>query len=76
MLSRAVYETDGEGVARVTAADGLSGRFDSEGGWLDGELREADPHLCLWVAGRQLPADRAGNTKDLPLSARDEESES
>lgn len=69
MLSGAVYETESEGVARVTAADGRTGRFDGEGAWIDGELREADPHLCLWVAGRQLPAGLAGNTKDLPLAS-------
>lgn len=68
-MSGAVYERDGEGVALVTTKDGISGRFDDHGTWLDGELREADPHLCLWVAGRQLPPGMAANTKDLPMEA-------
>jgi hypothetical protein len=67
MMTGAIYETISEGVARVTTPDGRSGRFDDTGKWLEGELREADPLLCLWVAGRQLPAGMAANTKDLPL---------
>jgi hypothetical protein len=23
--------------------------------WTEGEIRQADPHLCLWIAGKQLP---------------------
>ena len=68
-MTGAVYESDGEGVALVTTKDGKTGRFDDTGAWLGGELREADPLLCLWVAGRQLPEGFAANTKDLPLEA-------
>lgn len=67
MLTGAIYETDGEGVVRVTTRQGKIGRFDAHGSWIDGELREADPHLCLWVGGRQLPEGRAASFKDLPL---------
>lgn len=70
MLSGAVYESLGEGVALVTTRDGRSGRFDANGNWLEGEVREADPNLCLWVAGRQLPAGMAANTKDLPMGSQ------
>ena len=72
MLTGAVYDCEEDGVARVTTPDGRTGRFDDTGRWLDGELREADPHLCLWVAGRQLPLGMRANTKDLPLEAQDE----
>ena len=76
MLTGAVYESKGDGVATVTTKDGRAGRFDPYGNWIDGEVREADPHLCLWVAGKQLPPGRAANTKDLPLDAQqDTESE-
>ena len=69
MLTGAIYETESPGVVLVTTPEGLSGRFDARGVWIDGELREADPHLCLWVGGRQLPADRAVSFRDLPLGA-------
>ncbi len=73
-MTGAVYESEGEveGVALVTARDGTTGRFDDSGRWLSGELKEADPHLCLWVAGRQLPLGMKANTKDLPLEAQDQ----
>lgn len=69
MLSGAIYETEAPGIARVTTPDGATGRFDADGAWIDGDLREADPHMCLWVAGRQLPAGQARSFKDLPLAA-------
>ncbi len=50
-FTRALYERDGDGAIRVTRPDGTWGRFTGEGRWLEGELREADPHLCGWVAG-------------------------
>ena len=73
MLSGAIYESAGDGVALVTRRDGSSGRFDANGNWLEGEVREADPHLCQWVAGRQLPAGMAANTKDLPMNVQGKE---
>ena len=75
-MTGAIYESEGERIALVTMPDGRSGRFDDTGRWLSGELKEADPHLCLWVAGRQLPAGMKANTKDLPLEARKKESAS
>jgi hypothetical protein len=68
ILSGAIYESQGEGVVLVTTRDGRTGRFDGKGNWIDGEIYDADPHLCLWVGGRQLPASHAVNTKDLPLA--------
>jgi hypothetical protein len=54
-LSRAMYEVDGDGNVVVTALDGTSGVFTSEGVWLRGELRECDPNLAGWLAGPQIP---------------------
>jgi hypothetical protein len=53
-LSGALYDLIDDGIIEVSK-DGLAGRFTSNGVWLDGEIRQADPHLCLWIAGRQLP---------------------
>jgi hypothetical protein len=48
----ALYERDGETV-KVTLGD-RTGWFTSDGRWLSGELREADPHLCGWVGGPRM----------------------
>ncbi len=50
-FTSALHERDGEGNVLVTATDGTWGRFTKQGRWLEGDLREADPHLCGWVAG-------------------------
>ena len=42
--------------------------FDHDGNWVSGELREADPNLCGWLAGPQLPPSVALLPKDLPTS--------
>jgi len=53
-LSGAMYDLTEDGTIRVDK-NGVSGFFSPQGVWLHGELRQADPHLCLWIAGRQLP---------------------
>jgi hypothetical protein len=35
----------------VTQVDGVWGRFRRDGSWLEGKLKEADPHFCGWVGG-------------------------
>ena len=57
-FSKALYEQDGEGHVRVVEPDGRTGRFQRNGKWIDGELEEADPHLCGWVAGPQVSNHR------------------
>jgi hypothetical protein len=57
----ALYEADGDGAIKVTL-DGTTGRFSTEGRWLSGERREADPQLCGWVGGSRLVSRRAGGT--------------
>ncbi len=53
-LSGALYDLTADGAIEVTK-NGERGLFDDRGIWLEGELRQADPHLCLWIAGKQLP---------------------
>jgi hypothetical protein len=53
-LSGAIYDLTEQGTIRVDK-NGVTGEFDAQGRWLGGELEQADPHLCLWIAGRQLP---------------------
>ena len=52
----ALHEQDGTGNVRVTARDrdtgqDLIGLFGPDGRWISGELKDADPQLCGWVAG-------------------------
>ena len=52
----ALHEQDGNGNVRVTKQDRATGRdvvgvFTPGGRWISGELEEADPQLCGWVAG-------------------------
>ncbi len=54
-LSGAEYDVLDDGTVRVTAKDGTTGVFTADGDWLGGDLHHADPHLCGWLAGPQLP---------------------
>ena len=56
-LTGAIYDVQGDSTVLVTARDGRSGLFTDGGTWLSGDLGEADPHMCQWLAGRQLEAD-------------------
>lgn len=59
-FTRALYERDGDGDVgnvRVTG-NGVTGLFTSEGQWIEGDLREADPQLCGWVGGRRIGSHR------------------
>jgi hypothetical protein len=58
-LSGAIYEIDADGLVHVTSREGRSGRFTGEGVWVDGELKQCDPHVCVWVGGPQLRSRRA-----------------
>jgi hypothetical protein len=54
-LSGALYDVRPDGNLTVTARSGESGLFTPDGEWIEGDLRECDPHLCSWLAGPQLP---------------------
>lgn len=54
-ISGAVYTALDDGTVRVEI-NGRSGVFHHDGRHLSGELRVADPHMALWLAGPQLPA--------------------
>ncbi len=54
-LTGALYEVTEEGLIRVTY-DGETGEFRKDGTWVRGDLRIADPQLCGWLGGPQLPS--------------------
>jgi hypothetical protein len=59
------YERLEAGRVLVTTTKGVSGTLTANADWVDGELKDANPHLCLWVGGLQLDAGRApGRPRD------------
>lgn len=55
-LSGALYTLREDGLVEVEQ-NGLKGVFRFDGHHEGGEIRQADPHLLLWIAGPQLPPD-------------------
>lgn len=51
-----IYRHLGDGVVEVTTPKGVTGKFTTEADWIEGELTDANPHMCLWAGGYQLPA--------------------
>jgi hypothetical protein len=58
-MSGAIYSREPDGRVKVEL-NGAVGFFTADGRWLEGEIRQADPHMSLWLAGPQLPAGLAG----------------
>jgi hypothetical protein len=54
-LSGSIYDLQADGTVRVEK-DGRAGVFRRDGSYVSGEIYTADPHLCLWIAGRELPS--------------------
>ncbi|MDA1076201.1 MAG: hypothetical protein O3A63_15800 [Proteobacteria bacterium] len=55
-MSGAIYTLRDDGLVDVDN-NGLKGVFRFDGRYHSGDLRHADPHMLLWLAGPQLPAD-------------------
>lgn len=51
-VTGAMY-TDEDGIVRVDDGD-RTGYFRENGAWLRGELRQADPLMCKWIAGHRF----------------------
>ncbi len=49
-----LYRHIRDGVVEVTTPKGVSGKFTSNADWIEGELQDANPHMCLWAGGLQL----------------------
>jgi hypothetical protein len=54
-LSGAIYDLQNDGTIRVEK-DGEAGIFRADGTYVSGEIFFADPHLCVWIGGRELPS--------------------
>jgi hypothetical protein len=58
-ISGAIYSREPDGRVKVEL-NGSVGYFTSEGRYLAGDIKQADPHLSLWIGGPQLPKGREG----------------
>ena len=54
-LSGVIYDIADDGTI-VLEKDGRTGRFTTQGLYLDGDIKTADPQLCGWIGGVQLPS--------------------
>jgi len=54
-LTGHVYELALDGLVHVTDGRGQVSRFRADGTWVDGPLTHADPNMCDWIGGKQLP---------------------
>lgn len=69
-----IYECVADNVVQVTTPKGKTGKFTANGDWLEGELKDANPHMCDWAGGRQLPAGGPkprGRDHAIPQEVRD-----
>jgi phenylpropionate dioxygenase-like ring-hydroxylating dioxygenase large terminal subunit len=52
-----VYEATDDGNVRVTTPKGESALYDVNAIPIDGTVGDVSPHLCTWVAGKNLPVN-------------------
>jgi len=55
-MSGAIYRVREDGNVDVEN-NGVSGIFRFDGQYVSGEIKQADPHFLLWLAGPQLPPE-------------------
>ena len=67
-LANTEYHAESANSVRVVDGD-KCGRFDRYGAWLEGEIRQCDPQLCIWLTGLVIVQER-GN-----MSAKSQEDE-
>lgn len=53
-FSGAMYCDAGPGRVRVIMPDGRVGLFDGIGRWIEGEIYEADPEMCVWIGADRI----------------------
>ena len=53
-FSHALYERDANTRHVIVKLDGKTGVFRADGSWVEGELFEADPQMCNWIAGPKV----------------------
>ena len=69
-FSKALYERDDScpddevvpaNVRILVSLNEKTGLFTGQGRWVSGDIKEADPHLCGWIAGPRIGNHRLEN---------------
>ena len=55
-FTAAIYELQPDGTVLNTDGDS-QGLFKRDGRWISGELREADPQMCVWISNQPPPPE-------------------
>lgn len=72
-LSGAIYTLKDNGLVEVDS-NGLTGLFHCDGQHHSGALRQADPHMLMWLAGPSLPEGAAVRiNRPAPISTNQQE---
>ncbi len=61
-----LYYLMDDGRIRITDGD-REGLFHLDGRWISGDIKQADPQLCVWIGNRPLPG---GQQADWGLAPR------
>ncbi len=62
----AMYRRVGDNRIEVTDTEGRIGLFDGEGRWIEGEIYEADPQMCVWLAADRIKSSHRLSAQDGP----------
>jgi hypothetical protein len=54
-ITGAIYSLEPDGTVKVEL-NGSVGYFGPDGRWRSGAIKQADPHMVLWLGGKKLPA--------------------
>ena len=60
-FSGAIYALLADGTVQVSGEQG-KGIFRPDGRWVSGELREADPQMCVWISNQSPPVEQLEST--------------
>jgi hypothetical protein len=63
-FSGAMYTPVGENRVKVVMPDGQVGFFDGIGQWLEGELYDVDPQMCVWANADRIAASHRLSKQD------------
>ncbi len=53
-FSGAMYSRIGDDRVQVVMPDGRVGIFDGVGRWIEGELYDVDPEMCVWLSADRI----------------------
>jgi|TARA_B110000914_G_scaffold75226_1_gene66137 hypothetical protein len=66
-FSGGVYTLEGPGRVRVTRSDGAVGLFDGIGRWIEGEVYDVDPEMCIWMSINRAMVSHRLSSQDRTL---------